>query len=442
MKIQYFRSAWEDIKHSPGWFGKLCLLALVNFIPVFGGIVTAGYLYGWAREIAWGAHEPMPARLFANEDGKFWRRGWCIFLLCFLFGLIPTILISIANSIETTSVVMTFYGFQTVNDPAMGALSTLLSVIGILVGIVALLASWVGGMRVAIYDRLSAGFQFGKIWKMYKHDVGGLWRIFGMYVLMLFICAIVITIIAVFMVMIVVMVGLGGLLSAGYTIDSLQHAPQSQMVALLVQFVLSAGLIGFILIFLLIFVCMFIGVLVYALAIRAMGYWTMQFDVARWGGQDDPMPFELETRPPVDVPPTPPVVPAQAPSSSATPGAPVAPTVPPSVTPMPAEQGPIDPPMTSAEPQGDPTVLTPDQTVVAVEAVEAQAAQGSDLSHGLEVTSAAQDSPQVRQAREAGVAVAADEPLPADQAFTLTAEEVEVIEDGGIASEPDPEEQD
>ena len=32
MNIQYFKSAWGDIKNSPGWFGKLCLLALLNFM--------------------------------------------------------------------------------------------------------------------------------------------------------------------------------------------------------------------------------------------------------------------------------------------------------------------------------------------------------------------------------------------------------------------------
>ena len=29
-----------------------------------------------------------------------------------------------------------------------------------------------------------------------------------------------------------------------------------------------------------------------AMVVRAMGYWTRQFDVPRWRGQNDPMPFE------------------------------------------------------------------------------------------------------------------------------------------------------
>ena len=36
------------------------------------------------------------------------------------------------------------------------------------------------------------------------------------------------------------------------------------------------------------FIAMFCG----ALIARALGYWTCQFDVPQWRGQDDPMPFE------------------------------------------------------------------------------------------------------------------------------------------------------
>ena len=39
----------------------------------------------------------------------------------------------------------------------------------------------------------------------------------------------------------------------------------------------------------------FLGVLGCALVVRAVGHWTCQFDVARWRGQDDPMPFEVES---------------------------------------------------------------------------------------------------------------------------------------------------
>src|SRR5699024_6354438 len=40
------------------------------------------------------------------------------------------------------------------------------------------------------------------------------------------------------------------------------------------------------------------GGVVMMVVTRAIGYWTRQFDVPAWRGQDDPMPFELVTPPP------------------------------------------------------------------------------------------------------------------------------------------------
>ena len=56
MQTGYFNAAWQDIKNSPGWFGKLVLLSLLSLIPIFGWLVVLGYLYGWARDIAWNVH--------------------------------------------------------------------------------------------------------------------------------------------------------------------------------------------------------------------------------------------------------------------------------------------------------------------------------------------------------------------------------------------------
>lgn len=36
-----------------------------------------------------------------------------------------------------------------------------------------------------------------------------------------------------------------------------------------------------------------VDVFVAMLATRALGYWAMQFDVPRWKGQNDPLPFEV-----------------------------------------------------------------------------------------------------------------------------------------------------
>lgn len=298
MNIQYFKSAWGDIKNSPGWFGKLCLLALLNFIPIFGQIVTFGYLYGWAREIAWGTHEPMPAQIFGNEDGKQYRRGWFVFVLSFVLALIPDIITRIGNTMQgpNSFALMLNQGAATTTvtvNPAIAGIGALIVCLGWILSLFINIPVWVGGMRLSLYDRLSAGFQLGKIWKMIRHDTNGIMRIFGMYLLVSLIGGFILGIIISILIAIVALVGVSGLMGAGYTISSLQNLSSTEAFVVLMHIIQSAGIVGVIALLLSVFLAFVLGMFTSMLVIRAMGYWTMQFDVAMWRGQDDPMPFEL-----------------------------------------------------------------------------------------------------------------------------------------------------
>lgn len=321
-QIQYFKSAWGDIKNSPGWFGKLCLLALVNFIPIFGQIVTFGYLYGWAREIAWGTHEPMPTRIFANEDGKLYRRGWFILVLVFVAALVPSIVMQIGTGMQGAGVWGVANNAHAVGSSIMSGLGLLVYLVGLVGALLLSVLAWIGSMRISIYDRLSAGFQLGKIWKMFRHDTGGAMRIFGMDLLVGFIIGIILSVIAFFVVFIVVFAGIAGLAASGYSVSSLEHLSTAQATALLLRFIASAGVVGLVGMLLLAFITYLGEMFVMLLVARAMGYWTMQFEVPKWRGQDDPMPFE--TAPPaVNVPPAYPVTPV-APAAPASAQAPQA----------------------------------------------------------------------------------------------------------------------
>ena len=80
MQKGYFKAAWNDIKQSEGWLGKMFLLGLLSLIPIFGQVVLLGYAYGWLRDIAWGVETPLPPRIFGNEDGQLYRRGLIVSL--------------------------------------------------------------------------------------------------------------------------------------------------------------------------------------------------------------------------------------------------------------------------------------------------------------------------------------------------------------------------
>ena len=285
MQTGYFNAAWQDIKNTPGWFGKLILLSLLSFVPIFGWLVVLGYLYGWARDIAWDVHGPMPKHIFGNEDGKLYSRGFFAMVIGFVFMLAPWVLEAVWGGVMGLGTawsggrhggVFLFVGLSTM----------VFSLLIIAAAFFATLFSWVGSMRMSIYGRLAAGFQFGKIWAMIRHDFGGLLRILGMALLL----AIAIGIVASVLIFVLVFIGLfvgfamtGGNLNIqsahpGATVWAIVFATGGVVLVLAVLCgVLSAGMYVF----------------VEMMIVRALGYWTRQFDVPAWRGQDDPMPFEL-----------------------------------------------------------------------------------------------------------------------------------------------------
>ena len=89
MEKGYFAAAWGDVTKSPGWALILLRLGLLCLVPVFGIVVVYGYLFSWARDIAWNVHRPLPRKIFANEDGNLYRRGFFIFVVALAFSLVP-----------------------------------------------------------------------------------------------------------------------------------------------------------------------------------------------------------------------------------------------------------------------------------------------------------------------------------------------------------------
>ena len=291
MQIKYYQTAWNDIKNSKGWFGKLCLLALVGLIPIFGQIVIFGYLYGWARDVAWGVHEPMPAKIFGNEDGKLYRRGWFIFVLVFVFSLVPAIISGIGSSMQQAGYYSALYDASSKLEPTV-AIGGIIYLIGILAALFVSILAWIGSMRISIYDRLSAGFQLGSIWKMFRKDTGGVMRIFGMNLLVGLILGIILSIIITIMVVALVFIIVAAMAGMGYTPESLQYMTDEQATSFVLQLMGPVGLVGFLFLIVAVFLGNLASTFVEMLVARAMGYWTWQFDVPQWRGQNDPMPFE------------------------------------------------------------------------------------------------------------------------------------------------------
>ena len=288
MRQQYFKTAWRDIVGSPRWFTRFLVLALVSLIPVFGWIVVSGYLLGWARDIAWGAHTPLPEHVFDNSDGMLYRRGLFSAVIVAVCAIVPYAIAAVGGIVSTGSATGARLLFPGALPGGSGLpVDAVFSTWGLVTMSATLAAAFfavlfglVGSMRMSIYGRLSAGFQLGRSWAMIRRDLGGLLRIVGMAVLVGIVAGV-----ALLLLMAVIGLAVSALAVAGYRfLDLLEPAG--------VFIVLLGGM--FLLFVFLVYVvtAKFIAMFSGALISRALGYWTRQFDVPEWRGQDDPMPFE------------------------------------------------------------------------------------------------------------------------------------------------------
>ncbi|MGI6591134.1 MAG: DUF4013 domain-containing protein [Eggerthellaceae bacterium] len=279
MKQGYFLTAWRDIRQSKGWLRNLLLLSLINLIPVFGQIVVLGYLYGWARDIAWGIRTPMPAHIQARKGDHMLLRGLHLFVLEVIFMAVPVLFAYLTAKLMTTFSVNWLYLIKPyfsidIDFYIATAAYSLCYVLAVII-VPCILVGW---MRISIYGRLSAGFQIARIWRMIRYRMSGLLRIAG--ILLLLVAAIVL-----FALVLALAVGLLGLAySFGVSIFGGQVDWAGLGASLMPMAIAFIPLVAYALSVLTVFAHMVIS--------RAMGYWTAQFDVPHWQGQDDPMPFE------------------------------------------------------------------------------------------------------------------------------------------------------
>ena len=124
-----------------------------------------------------------------------------------------------------------------------------------------------------------AGWGLVSRFLMMRHDMKGLLRVLGLSIVLAIVPAVVTGIVGSLLVGGVISVGAHGLFSSGTAPD--------------MMFVVTAGMC-------LVVVCLALDVVVSAasafavvMQARAVGYWTRQFDVPAWRGQDDLMPFEM-----------------------------------------------------------------------------------------------------------------------------------------------------
>jgi len=316
MRKGLFGIAWKDVKASPGWFGKILILSVLYFISftgmfvvsaassswlqstargttssiglgelaiislIFGvlnvisTIILNGYTYGWAREIAWNIQTPMPQKIIYNNDGTFWKRGVFIFVLSFVLSFVVNFVFGLINAVVGNN----------------AGLTTLFGIIQICVLIAVMVWTWVGGMRIAIYNEIGPGFQWDKVWTMVQKEGSSLAGIIGVWLLFI----VLVVIIATFLFMGVITSAVTDVLPQLYSSNSSSLLGGNTSITAREMDIIATALVGKWPLFLIVsfLVCIPLSLL-QVIFVRALGYWTRNFNVAAWGAPTDPLPFEV-----------------------------------------------------------------------------------------------------------------------------------------------------
>lgn len=264
-ETKYFSHAWALLTKDKGWPKVIVMLTLWMLIPIVGWLWVLGYEVEWARLIAWGA-EGSPKQ--KNIDlGQCLASGWRTFVAQFgwiiLWMMFYYFLLFGSGSLQ-------FYSRYPYIDMNLSSSASLLAdIVGLFYWVFLVIA----GVRTAIYQSYTAGYQLNRIFDMLKRDFKGFVKIVGINLLSAFVSGAVIGVLSFF-------AGVVGALGVGllsYEVATGTHHFE------LTFFILLAIALYFLIVGVILIV---LSLICYAM----VGLWLRQFDVLSWGASGDPLP--------------------------------------------------------------------------------------------------------------------------------------------------------
>lgn len=283
MSRHYFSNAWRSLKTTHNLFGKLCLLTLIQVVPILGQIVALGYFLGWAREGAWGMNTPLPAHVFGRDDPGFWARGAKAFAIQILYGLIVGAFVSVLTGVWYLVVA----AFGLVDAPFI-VFTSIMAFVTFAVALLFAFVEIIGLIRMAIYDRFGAAFQWGVCFKMLFHFFGSYIKVLFTAIVADIVLSILVAVVAVSMVPGIVASTFMGLLAASFVAIDDSVTISMDMLSAFVGCLAVIGLATTIACFLLDVITMMVEALIW----RCFGNLIARFDVPAWGGRFDKLPYE------------------------------------------------------------------------------------------------------------------------------------------------------
>ena len=369
---RYLARSWALLTLEKGWWKPILIMALFGLIPVVGILALVGYALETARVTAWGINAgPKQKDL---KFGTYIVTGFKAAVIALAFGLAYSIATEIFSYIPVINLILV---------PVF-----------IVAAFVYPLFINVVQVRASVYGRISAGFAFKNIFEMIKHDMGGLFRIFGMGFVLGIATSIIMGIIG-GSVAISMFMNIG---TQAVTIARTQNIYSEDRLGIIILALFARRFIQMVPIFLVIgYIGHVVGLIVMLLMQNAIALWMRQFNVPAWGQSNDPLPPFIND-------------PRDGAAATYAAPAPVAPTAP-AVTAAPAA-APVAVPVAAPAPAPAAAPVVP-AAPAAPAAPVAAPAPAAPAAPAASVAPVAPAAPVAPVAPEAPVAPAAPEPAPA-----------------------------
>lgn len=279
----YYQRAWRMFTSQEGWGKRVLLIMLALIVPIIGVLGVMGYCLERARMVAWGMQDaPKKDSLGVVTCLRSGVRGFAV-TFCWVF--VPTLVL------ETISVTLSFFSLSFIS-----AMLTLpIAVIILCFSVVGLVAA----LHATIYQKISAGFAFKRIFKMAHHGVSGLAKIVVSQFVAGFFGNIILSLLAFFIGVPLAGFVLGMNKNLMYEINYLTSLPNDvftaqqawQLIMLLIQVLLPVIIVFWV-------VGIIYSAFLYPVHYISVGLWMYQFDVQAWGSVSDEMPQPMKAQQP------------------------------------------------------------------------------------------------------------------------------------------------
>jgi len=208
-------------------------------------------------------------------------------------------LIALAFSGLVSAAVYASYAFVSLGETGMLVVEGICAVLTLAFALLLAAFETIGLLRMAIYNRFGAAFQWGACARMLFHELGGVVKIALAYFLVTLVLAVPVVLAAVALMPAVLGMGLTGLF-AGVAIfeDAYTQEAMYEFVAMFGSAYALVACAGVVVDYLV----MVVSLMFQAVVWRAFGNWAALFDVPSWGGMYDPLPYQRDKADAGDLP--------------------------------------------------------------------------------------------------------------------------------------------